>query len=157
MRRTVAIVLAILIFITGNGFIRNPIINVTDQEREWLARIVMAEASGEDLKGKALIARVVINRLYDGGYGDSIEAVIFATGQFYTAGMYQEPTKECYIAVDMVLNGWDEAQGALYFCATGYNGAVPLFQHGGHYFSTKKGDKHGRCERGVRLILEEVS
>lgn len=108
-------------------------VNLTFEEMELLEEIAMAEAKGEGSKGMAFVMRVVLNRsLHD---GQSIREVIYRPGQFYTAGM--EPgNDECHEALAMVMDGWDESQGALFFNAGGYRqGKEPLFQYGNHFFT----------------------
>ena len=108
-------------------------VNLTFEEMDLLEQIAMAEAKGEGSKGMAFVMRVVLNRsLHD---GQSIRNVIYRPGQFYTAGI--EPgNDECHEALAMVMDGWDESQGALFFNAGGYRqGKEPLFQYGNHYFS----------------------
>ena len=108
-------------------------VNLTFEEMDLLEQIAMAEAKGEGSKGMAFVMRVVLNRsLHD---GQSIRDVIYRPGQFYTAGM--EPgNDECHEALAMVMDGWDESQGALFFNGGGYRrGKEPLFQYGNHYFS----------------------
>ena len=108
-------------------------VNLTFEEMDLLEQIAMAEAKGEGSKGMAFVMRVVLNRsLHE---GQSIREVIYRPGQFYTAGM--EPgNDECHEALAMVMDGWDESQGALFFNGGGYrNGKEPLFQYGNHYFS----------------------
>lgn len=108
-------------------------VNLTFEEMDLLEQIAMAEAKGEGSKGMAFVMRVVLNRsLHD---GQSIREVIYRPGQFYTAGM--EPgNDECHEALAMVMDGWDESQGALFFNGGGYRqGKEPLFQYGNHYFS----------------------
>lgn len=108
-------------------------LNLTFEEQELLEQIAMAEAKGEGSKGMALVMCVVLNRSEKDG--KSIEEVIFASGQFYTAGM--EPGSDaCHEALAMVMDGWDESQGALFFNRDGYcAGREPLFKYGNHYFS----------------------
>lgn len=88
-------------------------------ETEMLAKIAMAEAGIESTEGKALVINVVLNRVADDSFPDSIEEVIYQKGQFSTVtfGLLQsaEPDEECWDAVDMVMYGWDESQGATYF------------------------------------------
>lgn len=110
-------------------------LSFTDEEAELLERISMAEAEGEDTIGKALVMRVVLNRVEK--TGGTIEGVIYATGQFATQRMYVSPNEDSHKALEMVMDGWDESQGALYFAAGGYNyyGDEKLFIHGGHGFS----------------------
>jgi len=109
-------------------------LNLTERECELLEQIAMAEAGNQDTKGKALVMRVVLNRaeLHD----MSIEDVIFAPNQFYTAGMCAGD-EGCHEALAMILEGWDESEGALYFCSKGWNyyGNTHLFKHGDHWFS----------------------
>ena len=108
-------------------------VNLTFEEMDLLEQIAMAEAKGEGSKGMALVMRVVLNRsLKD---GKSIHDVIYRPGQFYTAGM--EPgSDECHEALALVMDGWDESEGALFFNRDGYRaGREPLFQYGNHYFS----------------------
>lgn len=108
-------------------------INLTFEEQDLLERIAMAEARGEDTIGKALVMRVVLNRSLK--TGQSIHDVIYAQNQFYTAGM-MAGDDDCHEALAMVMDGWDESDGAIYFCSRGYSRyGEPLFQHGNHYFS----------------------
>lgn len=108
-------------------------LNLTPREQELLEEIAMAEAKGEGSKGMALVMCVVLNRAKE--WNRSIEDIIFASGQFYTQGM--EPGNDaCHEALAMVMEGWDESEGALFFNKYGYrSGKEPLFQYGAHYFS----------------------
>ena len=109
-------------------------VNLTFEEMDLLESIAMAEARGEGSVGMAYVMRVVLNRSEK--TGKSIREVIFAPNQFYTQGMGIEPSEECHEALAMILDGWDESQGAIYFCSKGYSKyGEPLFQYGGHYFS----------------------
>lgn len=111
-------------------------LNLTAEECDLLEQIAFAEAKGEGVRGMALVMNVVLNRVKANGYGDSIEEVIFAEGQFYTAGMTPNVSDECHEALALVLEGADFSQGALYFNKYGYReGKEPLFQYGNHYFT----------------------
>lgn len=94
------------------------------EDAEILLKIAMAEAEGERVEGKALVMLVVLNRVWSEGFPDSISEVVFQDGQFTPTeegGRYwnTEPDAGCYEAYEMVLHGWDESQGALYFCSSG--------------------------------------
>lgn len=107
---------------------------LTFREMDLLQQLAMEEARGEDAKGQALVMRVVINRAIK--WNKSIEEIIYATGQFSTYGIGSYvPNEANNEAIGMIVDGWDESEGALYFCADGYNGKEPLFKYGGHYFS----------------------
>ena len=109
-------------------------VNLTFEEMDMLQQIAMIEARGEDAKGQALVMMVVLNRSKKDN--QSIREVIFREGQFSTYGFGTYiPNEENNKALAMILDGWDESNGALFFCADGYNGREPLFQYGGHYFS----------------------
>lgn len=120
--------------------------------RDWdadegylLAKIAMAEAEGEDVEGKALVICVVLNRVwYKDEFEDTIHDVIYEKNQFspISNGRFDrvEPDKDCYEALEMVMMGWDESQGALYFesekSADNWHSRhlEYLFTHGGHRF-----------------------
>ena len=94
----------------------------------------MSEAGNQGLYGKALVMCVVLNRVRKNN--TDIETEIFKPGQFATANMCRGDY-EAYEAVDLVRNGWDESQGAIYFCSQGYNacGKEHLFRYKDHWFS----------------------
>lgn len=110
--------------------------NLTAEECDLLEQIAFAEAQGEGTRGMVMVMNVVLNRVEAEGYGDTIEEVIFAEGQFYTEGMTPNVSDECHEAMALVLEGADFSQGALYFNGGGYrNDKEPLFQYKNHYFS----------------------
>ena len=53
-----------------------------DDEFEYLTKCVQAEAGIEDLKGKRLVAAVILNRVEDERFPDTITEVIDAPKQF---------------------------------------------------------------------------
>ncbi len=126
--------------------------DVTSSEISMLERIVQAEAGGEDMKGKILIANVILNRVADDQFPDDIESVIFQNknGEYqfspvdderYWKVKVSEKTKQ---AVQRALEGEDYSKGALYFIARKRTSAGSaawfdnnlewLFKHGGHEF-----------------------
>lgn len=89
-------------------------------DSERLMKIAMAEAESEGVEGKALVMLVVLNRVWSDDFPGTIEEVIFQPRQFsvVTEGSRYyttEPDAECYEALELVLSGWDESYGALYF------------------------------------------
>ena len=113
----------------------NPYLEWTDEEKEILVRIAQSEAGNQGTVGMALVMRVVLNRVERND--TDVRTEVYRPKQFAIAGM-APGTWETYEALDMVQMGWDESQGALFFCADGYNGTIPLFKYKGHYFSTKE-------------------
>ena len=109
-------------------------VSLTFKEMDMLESIAMAEAEAEDTKGKALVMRVVLNRSFE--WGQSIEEVLYAPNQFATYRMYIKPSENCHEALEMIINGWDESEGAKWFTAGGYSQyGERLWKYGGHYFS----------------------
>lgn len=114
------------------------------EDERMLAKIAMAETEGESVEGKALVILVVLNRVWSDEFPDSIEEVIFQKNQFSPVaegGRYwtTEPDAGCYEALELVMGGWDESQGAFYFESTGRDGWHSqnlefLFEFGGHKF-----------------------
>ncbi len=126
------------------------------EESEWevLCRIVEAEAGNEDEEGKLLVANVVLNRMGDEHFPDTVEEVVFqqlqgvyqfspiSNGSYYRVSV----SEETQAAVERALEGEDISQGALFFAARKYasgsrmawfdRNLAFLFQHGGHEFYT---------------------
>ena len=112
-----------------------------------LMKIAMAEAEDEDTEGKALVMRVVLNRVKSRGFPDKIKEVIYQDAQFspVSNGRFDrvEPDEDCRLALNMIQRGWDESRGALYFesksKSTWHEDNLRfLFRHGFHYFYTSK-------------------
>ena len=113
-----------------------------------LAKIAMAEAGNQDTEGKALVMLVVLNRAWgDNEFPDTVEDVIYDDGQFSPVleGKFEQtiPNKDCWDALEMVMQGWDESEGALYFesksSSTWHEDNLKfLFKHQDHYFYTER-------------------
>lgn len=90
-------------------------------ELYWLSRIIEAEAGGEILEGKIAVGNVVLNRVADKRYPNTIYGVIFdfKNGiQFtpaYTGTIYNTPSHESIIAAKMCLEGYEIVDGVLFF------------------------------------------
>ncbi|MBD5520377.1 MAG: cell wall hydrolase [Lachnospiraceae bacterium] len=99
--------------------------NLSDKDYDSLLRIVEAEAGGEDVDGKLLVANVVLNRVNNEKFPDTVTEVIMQKGQGVAQftptvdGRFQNVTisEETYEAVERALYGEDISKGALYFCA----------------------------------------
>ena len=97
-----------------------PVLELTAEEKNMLLKIGMAERGRSGCaECVALVMCTVLNRVEAGGFGSSIRSVILAQDQFtpVSDGSYYkaEPNELCYDALEMVLYGWDESQGALYY------------------------------------------
>jgi spore germination cell wall hydrolase CwlJ-like protein len=125
---------------------------ITEEDKEVLLRIVEAEATGEDVMGRMLVANVILNRVVSKGFPNSIAEVVFQNngvtyqfapikdGRYWTVKI-SDKTRE---AVERVLAGEDYSQGAMYFAArklankkamSWFDTSLEfLFRHGVHEF-----------------------
>jgi N-acetylmuramoyl-L-alanine amidase len=128
------------------------VIDLNEEEIEILQRIVEAEATGEDIKGKMLVANVILNRVNNKSFPNTVKGVVFQkngnTYQFSPTkdGRYWSVkiSKDTKKAVERVLQGEDYSKGALYFSARSRadknsmrwfdRNLEFLFQYGGHEF-----------------------
>jgi hypothetical protein len=102
---------------------QNRLEHVTDEELEWLARIIYAESQGEPLKGQIAVGAVVVNRIHYHGFPHSIYDVIFqqigSSFQFTPARTGRifdiEPDESAYKAAKKAIAGYDPTDGALFF------------------------------------------
>ena len=125
---------------------------ITDDDYQVLLKIVHAEAGGEDIIGRILVANVVLNRLEIGFGGRTISDVVFDEGQFAPVANGRifkvKPDETTVEAVERALNGEDHSQGALYFMCRPLaskkgirwfdNHLQFLFKHGCHEFFVEK-------------------
>lgn len=127
---------------------------MSDEDYANLLKIVEAEAGGEDLKGKILVANVIFNRIKSPDFPSNVTDVVWersggsaqfspvADGRIYTVTVSKE-TKE---AVNRAIDGEDYSHGALYFMEERYADEENvkwfkdelkfLFRHGVHDFYT---------------------
>lgn len=120
------------------------------EELEILHKIVEAEAGSEDITGKMLVANVILNRVNSSRFPDTISEVVYQKqggkaqfsptedGTMETVHISPE-TEE---AVERVLNGEDNSNGALYFRSVKCTGTwhdralIRLTEYGNHIFYT---------------------
>ena len=127
-------------------------IKLSETDKNVLLRIVEAEATGEDITGKMLVASVILNRVNSDQFPDTVEKVVFQQkgGKYqfspirdgrYNRVSISDTTRE---AVERVLNGEDLSKGALYFMSRKHansknarwfdNNLTKVVTHGTHEF-----------------------
>ena len=124
---------------------------LTIKEYNVLLRIVEAEAGGEGIIGKMLVANVIMNRVNSSRFPDTVTEVVYqknhnGRAQFSpTVDGRMESVKvtlETEIAVLRALCGEDSSNGALYFRSKRINSAwhdralERVLVHGNHIFYT---------------------
>lgn len=109
---------------------------------ELLAICVQAEAGNQPLVGRRMVADVILNRVDDPCWPDTIEGVITQRNQFTSfwdgsMGRVTEPDELTFRAMQMELKK-RSYPGLYYFTAGGYGKyGTPWKKVGDHYFSTK--------------------
>jgi N-acetylmuramoyl-L-alanine amidase len=91
----------------------------TYDEAQMLMKIAMAEAEEDGIEGQAMVMAVVLNRVNDQRFPDSIEKVIFQKNQFspIVDGRYYkaEPDVNSHLALAEIEKGNFDDVDALYF------------------------------------------
>lgn len=105
---------------TAPTLLPEPALELTEEEKVMLLKLGMAERGSTGCtECIALVMRTVLNRVESGRFGSSVSKVIFAQDQFTPVAdgsFYRaEPNDRCQDALDMVIYGWDESQGALFY------------------------------------------
>ena len=88
----------------------------------WLSRIIYCESGNQVLDGKIAVGNVVLNRVSDSRFPDTIYDVIFQKNQFSPASsgsIYREPNEASVIAAKLVLDGAVVLEDALFFNRAG--------------------------------------
>lgn len=83
-----------------------------------LTKIVYAEARGEVYEGQVAIAAVVLNRVRNSSFPNSVAGVIYQSGAFTAVSDGQinlTPNATARKAAQDALNGWDPTYGSIYY------------------------------------------
>ena len=86
---------------------RYPDIELSDADRELLARVIWAEARGESLEGQQAVAEVIINRLASPRFPNTVQGIVFSQGQFKSVPYLKDaqPYQAQYEAIENALLG----------------------------------------------------
>lgn len=83
-----------------------------------LAKMIHGEARGEPYIGKVAVGAVILNRVEDKKFPNSVHSVCFQPGAFdaiQDGQYYMEPDQDSINAAKVALKGWDPTYGALYY------------------------------------------
>lgn len=83
-----------------------------------IARAVYGEARGEVYLGKVAVAAVILNRVDDPAFPNTIAGVIYQPGAFDAVSDGQinlSPDEECIRAARDAFGGWDPTNGCVYY------------------------------------------
>lgn len=87
---------------------------------QLMARAINGEARGEPYEGQVAVGAVILNRVKDSRFPNSISGVIYQSGAFTAVadGQINAPIDEgstVYKAAQDALNGWDPTGGSVYY------------------------------------------
>lgn len=102
--------------ITSTGNSSNS--SASNSDLNLLARLVYAEARGESYTGQVAVASVVLNRVKNSSFPNTVAGVIYQSGAFSVVNDGQinlTPNQTAYNAARDALNGWDPTYGAIYY------------------------------------------
>lgn len=83
-----------------------------------LARLVYAESRGEPYAGQVAVASVVLNRVKNSSFPNTVAGVIYQSGAFSVVSDGQinlSPDSTAKKAAQDAINGWDPSYGAIYY------------------------------------------
>ena len=112
----------ICIFIVDNGTINNVSLAKTTStsDIQLMARAINGEARGEPYEGQVAVGAVILNRVKDSRFPNSISGVIYQPGAFTAVsdGQINAAISEgstVYKAAQDAMNGWDPTGGCVYY------------------------------------------
>lgn len=84
----------------------------------WLSHIIYAESGNQPLAGKIAVGNVVLNRVADPAFPNTVHDIIFQRGQFtpvQNGTINLNPSVESIVAAKLCLDGANTAGNSLYF------------------------------------------
>ncbi len=108
---------SIILFKQNNSFAATAS-NISDVQ--LLARAINGEARGETYEGQVAVGAVILNRVKNSSFPNTIAGVIYEPGAFTAVsdGQINVPIEESSTVVKAAqdaLNGWDPTGGAIYY------------------------------------------
>lgn len=122
----IILILLLITFTTIFIINRNIDINISyaassnSSDIQLMARAINGEARGEIYEGQVAVGAVILNRVKDSRFPNSIAGVIYEPGAFTAVadGQINSPISEnstVYKAARDAMNGWDPTGGAVYY------------------------------------------
>lgn len=116
------------------------LINVTEEEKALIARVVMSEVGSDyiDFDIKQAVASTIVNRVRSGKWGETVTEVVTYPHAYWT-GDNGEPTEEVWAAVETALTIEAFPTDMYYFKEGSYHDfGYPCMRIGNTYFSKEK-------------------
>lgn len=92
--------------------------SISSSSLNLISRFVYAEARGEPYKGQVAVAAVILNRVKDSRFPNTVSGVVYQSGAFTCVSDGQinlSPNETAKKAAQDAMNGWDPTYGAIYY------------------------------------------
>jgi len=102
----------------GQSTPEDPARKVSREELILMARVIEGEASGEPYLGKVAVGAVIVNRLEDPRFPETVPGVVYQANAFEavdTGQIHRPLTAESIRAAEEALRGHDPTGGAVYY------------------------------------------
>lgn len=116
------ITFVILVILTKNNSNQNISYAATSHtsDIQLMARAINGEARGEPYEGQVAVGAVILNRVKDSRFPNSISGVIYQSGAFTAVSDGQinasiDEDSTVYKAAQDAMNGWDPTGGCVYY------------------------------------------
>ena len=116
--------------------------NLTEEEKELICRITFREAGNQCEEGKRAVMEVILNRVKDKNFPNSVEGVLSASGQFSTWKLRNKVTSEQVDNMMEVLEVVQDNEPVLagnyvYFDGVKHSYGKNYVKIQGHWFGTR--------------------
>lgn len=91
---------------------------VTQEELELLSRVIHAEARGENFEGQVAVGAVVLNRMKDSRFPNTLSGVVYQSGAFTAVNdkqIHLNPNEQSFKAAEAAFSGLDPSNGAIFY------------------------------------------
>lgn len=112
----------ICIFIVDKGNVNTVSLAASSNtsDIQLMARAINGEARGEPYEGQVAVGAVILNRVKDSRFPNSISGVIYQSGAFTAVADGQinvsiDKGSTVYKAAQDAMNGWDPTGGCIYY------------------------------------------
>jgi len=92
--------------------------SVSNSNLNLISRFVYAESRGEPYTGQVAVASVILNRVKDSRFPNTVSGVVYQSGAFTCVSDGQinlTPNSTAKKAAQDAINGWDPSYGAIYY------------------------------------------
>ncbi len=110
--------------------------DLSPEDADLLCRVALAEAGYRDAYSQACVMQVIMNRVNDPRFPDTVSGVVYQPHQFSTAGYLNRYDPADAAEGLAMLQSGQATHTALAFCTTSFSWATYVFSVGGNNYFT---------------------